>query len=161
MPLEHKIHIFSPPCNILYISPDHKAIFISLSWHNLTPRGPGLWKFNNSLFKDEYYVKQISETYYRACLYYSDLVDKRLFWEMLKMEISTATISFSKKLAKSTNCRVIEIKRQIDVLDNVICNNFHSPDIHQVLNSMISRQNFKRYIPRRGKQQCLGQNVDG
>ena len=27
------------------IAPDHKAIYISLSWTNLTPRGPGLWKF--------------------------------------------------------------------------------------------------------------------
>ena len=24
------------------IAPDHKAIYISLSWTNLTPRGPGL-----------------------------------------------------------------------------------------------------------------------
>ena len=49
------------------------------------------------------------------------------------MEIRAATISFSKNLAKSTNCREIEITRRLQVLDESICNNFHSPDIDQVL----------------------------
>ena len=49
------------------------------------------------------------------------------------MEIRTATISFSKNLAKSTNCRVMEITRRLQMLDEFICNNFHSPDIDQAL----------------------------
>ena len=84
------------------VAPDHKAIYISLSWSNPTPRGPGLWKFNNSLLNDEEYVNKIRETYAYTCVYYSDSVSKRLFWEMLKMEIRAATISFSKSKAKST-----------------------------------------------------------
>ena len=31
------------------IAPDHDAIYISLSWSCKPPRGPGLWKFNNTL----------------------------------------------------------------------------------------------------------------
>ena len=50
------------------------------------------------------------------------------------MEIRTATISFSKNLAKSTNCREMEITRRLQLLDEFICNNFHSPDIYQALN---------------------------
>ena len=49
------------------------------------------------------------------------------------MEIRTATISFSRKLSKTTNSRAMAIQCQIDVLHDVICNNFHSPDIDQVL----------------------------
>ena len=122
-----KSEIYSP------IAPDQKAIYISLSWTNLTPRGPGLWKFNNSLLNDKEYVNKIRETYAQTCIYYSDSVNKRLFWEMLKMEIRAATISFSKAIAKSTYCREMEIRRQLDVLEDIISNNFHSSEIDQVL----------------------------
>ena len=50
------------------------------------------------------------------------------------MEIRAATISFSKNLAKSTNSREVEITRRLQELDEFICNNFHAPDIDQVLN---------------------------
>jgi len=62
------------------------------------------------------------------------LTDKRLFWELLKTEIREATISFSKNLTQSTNFREMEITRRIQTLDELICNNFHAPDIDQVLN---------------------------
>ena len=117
------------------VAPDHKAIYISLSWSNPTPRGPGLWKFNNSLLNDEEYVNKTRKTYVYTCVYYSDSVSKRLFWEMLKMEIRAATISFSKSKskAKSTYRREMEIRRQLDVLDDIICNNFYSSEIDLVL----------------------------
>jgi len=35
------------------IAPDLNSIYISLFWSCETPRGPGLWKFNNTLLKDE------------------------------------------------------------------------------------------------------------
>ena len=115
------------------IAPDHAAIYISLSWEGKTPRGPGLWKFNNTLLKDEYYVAMIRDTYTQARSYYSYLTDKRLFWEMMKMEIRTASISYAKSKAKSTYHREQEIKRQLDHLDVFICNNFFSGHIDQVL----------------------------
>ena len=43
------------------IAPDHKAIYMSLSLSNETPRGRGLWKFNDSLLNNEYYVNKIRE----------------------------------------------------------------------------------------------------
>ena len=49
------------------------------------------------------------------------------------MEIRAATISFSKKIATSTHCREMEIRRQLDVLDDIICNNFYSSEIDLVL----------------------------
>ena len=119
---------------------DHKAFYISLSWSNPTPRRPGLWKFNNSLLNEEY-VNKIRETYAHTCVYYSDSVSKRLFWEMLKMEIRAATISFSKSKAKSTYRREMEIMRQLDVLDDIICNNFYSSEIDLVLKEFDNLQN--------------------
>ena len=42
------------------MAPDHQAIY--MSWKNETPRGPGLWKFNNTLQDDEQYLANIRET---------------------------------------------------------------------------------------------------
>ena len=50
------------------------------------------------------------------------------------MEIRAATICFSKNLAKSTDSREMEITRRLQALDEFIFNNFHAPDIDQVLN---------------------------
>ena len=115
-------------------APDHKVIYMSLSLSSETPREHGLWKFNNSLLNNEHYVNKIRTTYFQTCSYYSELTGKRLFWEMLKMEIRTAIISFSKNLAKFTKSREMEITRRLQMLDEFICNYFHSPDIDQVLN---------------------------
>ena len=69
------------------IAPDHDAIYISLSWPNKLPRGPGLWKFNNTLLNDMQYVSTVQDTYARACSYKSHVTDKRLLCELMKMEI--------------------------------------------------------------------------
>ena len=61
------------------IAPDHDAIYISLSWSCNPPRGPGLWKFNNTLLKDTQYVSAVSDTYSHVCSYYSNMTDKRFF----------------------------------------------------------------------------------
>ena len=52
------------------------------------------------------------------------------------MEIRAATISFSRNLAKSTNCREMEITGRLQALDEFICNNFHASDIDRVLNEV-------------------------
>ena len=115
------------------IAPDHRAIYISLSWTNGKSRGPGLWKFNNTLLNDEHYVTKIRETYSRTRAFYSDLEGARLLWEMLKMEIRAATIAYSEKKAKATTNRELEITRQLEILDRNICDNFNSPDIARIL----------------------------
>ena len=116
------------------IAPDHRAIYISLSWTTEKSRGPGLWKFNNALLKDEHYVSKIRETYSRTRAFYSNLADARLLWEMLKMETRAATIAYSKKKAKATTNRELEIRRQLEILDRNICDNFNSPNIAHILN---------------------------
>ena len=91
------------------IVPDHYAIYLLLSWTSEISIGPGLWKFNNTLLDDADYVTKIHETYSHARVFYSDLEDKRLLWEMLKMEIRVTTISFSKGKVKLTNTKESQI----------------------------------------------------
>ena len=115
------------------IAPDHNAISISLTLPNKCPRGPGFWKFNNTLLKDAQYIDKIHNTYTQARKYYGHLTDKRLFWEMIKMEIRSATITYSKNKSKSIRNREQELIRKLDHLDGTICNNFSSPHIDGVL----------------------------
>ena len=49
------------------------------------------------------------------------------------MEIRNATISYTKYKAKVSRDRTEEIRRQLQQLDDTICNNFFSPDINQLL----------------------------
>ena len=116
------------------IAPDHNAIYaISLALSNKCLRGPGFWKFNNTLLNDPQYIDKIRYTYTRARKYFSHLTERRLFWEMIKMEIRSATISYSKNKFKCTRNRKQVLIRKLDQLDGTICNNFSSPDIDDVL----------------------------
>ena len=135
------------------IAPDHNAIYISLSWPNKPPRGPGFWKFNNTLLNDMQYVSKVRDTYAHACSYYSHVTDKRLFWELMKMEIRSATISFSKSKAKCISNREQELRRRIDQLDVIICDNFSSPYIDGVLREYDGlKTELKSIYEEKGKQ---------
>ena len=72
-------------------APDHKAVKLKLNSPN-NKRGPGLWKFNNSLLDDESYATLIRENYSLISEKYSGLEDKRLKWELVKMELRGLTI---------------------------------------------------------------------
>ena len=69
---------------LVSIAPDHKAIRVKLRLEN-DNRGPGLWKFNNSLLEDEIYFKLITDSYAVIQNKYSGIEDKRLKWELIKM----------------------------------------------------------------------------
>ena len=65
---------------------DHKAVYLNIEVKNEFTRGPGLWKFNNILLEDESY-KDLIEFYYPQILNkYSEVTDKELLWELIKME---------------------------------------------------------------------------
>ena len=56
----------------------------------------------------------------------------------------------------------MEITRLLQALDEFICNNFHAPDIDQVLNEFDDlKPELKQYTLRRETQQFLDRSVDG
>ena len=135
------------------IAPDHDAISISLSLPNLCPRDPGFWKFNNTLLNDEQYVSRVRDTYSQARNYYGHLTDKRLFWEMIKMDIRSATISYSKRKCKWIRDREKDILFKLDLLDRAICNNFSSHDIDETLQEYENlKSELKLIYEEKGKQ---------
>ena len=84
--------------------------------------------------EDEQYLANIRATYVSASDMHSVVKDKRLFWEMLKMEFRSTTISYSKNKSKLVRVREEEVKSRLEVLDRIICNNFNTPGIDPVLN---------------------------
>ena len=97
-------------------------VYLELAWPKVTPRGPGFWKFNNSLLDDHEYVKLIQDMYPHLREKYNYILDKRLFWEMLKMEIRSQTIAFAEGKSTVFDQREVEVRELLDKLDDVICN---------------------------------------
>ena len=90
-------------CKIIpNIYSDHSTVTLSISFSECKPpRGPGFWKFNNSLLSDTKYVESLNFLIPAFAKKHHKVEDKGLVWEMIKMEIRAFTIQFSKKKAKS------------------------------------------------------------
>ena len=83
------------------IEADHKSVFLNIEVKNEFIRGPGLWKFNNTLLEDKS-NKDIIEFYYPHILTkYCEDEDKQLLWELIKMELRAKTIKYSKQKRSS------------------------------------------------------------
>ena len=115
------------------IAPDHNMTLLSLSWPNENPRGPGFWKFHNSLLEDKEYTTKILELYPQLREKYHYVNDKQLFWELIKMEIRSTTISFSKGKAQAIRKHEAEIKQQLDELAKIICNSQNLDNTDEIL----------------------------
>ena len=108
-------------------------ILLSLLWPNENPRGLGFWKFNNSLLEDKEYTNKILELYPQLREKYHCVNDQQLFWELIKMEIRSTTISFSKGKAQAIRKHEVEIKQQLDEMDKIICKSRNLDNIDGIL----------------------------
>ena len=134
------------------IAPDHNMILLSLSWPNENPRGAGFWKFNNSLLEDKEYTTKILELYPQLREKYHYVNDQQLFWELIKMEIRSTTISFSKRKAQVTHTHEAETKQQLDELDKIICNSQNLDNIDGVLKQYDDlKKELQRQYENKGK----------
>ena len=80
---------------------DHSSITLHLKSENLMqPKGPGFWKFNDSLLEDCEYVDKLPEQIPLFKDKYSDVQNANLKWDLIKMKIRGFTIKFSKIKAK-------------------------------------------------------------
>ena len=94
-----------------------------MHWTEVVPRRPGFWKFNNALLEDNNYVEQLLQGSSGFCEKYKYIQDKRMYWELLKMEIRSFTVSFAKGKAKEAKKRQLIINDEMDRLDHIICTN--------------------------------------
>ena len=62
----------------LSIAPDHKATFLKINIRNEFNRGPGTWKFNNSLLEDDDFKERVIFFYPQIHEKYTDVKNKQL-----------------------------------------------------------------------------------
>ena len=105
----HKCDIFFVPLS------DHSAVSCSIRSDNYQKqRGPGFWKFNASLLSDNKYVELLKENISQSKIDYYNIEDKRLKWDLIKMEIRAFTIRYSKRKARTKR---IEEKEILDAIN--------------------------------------------
>ena len=84
-----------------YYDSDHSPVTILIGpEEKQKQREPVFWKFNNSLLHSEEFVSKMKSIIKIAKEKHKYVTDKRLFWEMVKMEIRIFSIRFAKKKAR-------------------------------------------------------------
>ena len=80
---------------------DHSAILLHIKSVELKQeKGPGFWKFNQSLLQDEAYVSKLRTELEWFKQKYIDVDDQSLRWDLIKMEIRGFTVKYSKNKAR-------------------------------------------------------------
>ena len=104
---------FAPDC-------DPSLVCMEIEKKVRQPRGPGFWKFNSSLLEDSDYTATMAETIPQFIDKYKDVEDKGLLWEMVKMEIRSFTITFTKTKAKKCRDQEKFLTKEAERLQNLV-----------------------------------------
>ena len=109
-------------CNITPVSfSDHSAVSFNIQSDDFIKRGPGFSKFNNSPLDDHCFVEGLRKKIPEYKEKYSYLRDKRLYWDMLKMEIRSFTICYCKQIAKNKKNEEAVLQQQFSSLHKLMC----------------------------------------
>jgi len=114
-------HLVSVADIKISIAPDHRAVRLGITMA-INKRGPGLWKFNNSLLKDQVLITLIENSYPMINVKYGEVEDARLRWELIKMELRGIIIPFAKNKARATRLYIKNLEKQLAELDITILN---------------------------------------
>jgi hypothetical protein len=102
---------------------------------DIIKRGPGLWKFNNSLLCDKKYVEYIDKIMDDSFVKYRDIQDRGLSWEMIKMEIRSSTILFSKNKAREKREQITAMIKEVGILEQKMNNDPSQDEIERYYNA--------------------------
>ena len=102
-------------CKIVPVSfSDHAAVSFYLLSKDYEKCGPGFFKFNNSQLKDSKFIDDLKTNIEKYKEKYRCVTDKRLHWDMIKMEIRSFTLFYSKRLA-------FQRRNEEELLQNELC----------------------------------------
>lgn len=105
---------------------DHSTVEIKLEL-NEQKKGPGTWKFNNSLLRDEFFVEEMRQCMKKTLDDYTEkrdlakaieernyTINSQLLFEVLKMNIRGKTIAYSTYVKKQTNQHEKRLEEKMD-----------------------------------------------
>ena len=99
---------------------DHSAVILKLRPLVGDKRGPGYWKFNNSLINDKQFVSQMNskiEEYFHEIMEISNPVIR---WDFLKFKIRQFCTSYSKQKSRERKQKRISLESKLESLENNI-----------------------------------------
>ena len=102
---------------------DHSLISLSLFKQTDVNQGPSFWKFNTSLLREKSYTDKVTLEIERLKVKYEYLADKGMKWDLIKMELRTGAISYSKFIAKNKRDNMKDLLQKQIELDNKVANN--------------------------------------
>ena len=136
-------------CKIVHAAEtDHSEVLIHFKNETANHRkGPGFWKFHNSLLKDERYINKLLDNLNRYKDKYKDVKDQGLQWDLLKMEIRGFTVMYSKSNAKVRKNKANELRLKAE----------RNPADKRILNELFATnlRLEKNYCSIKQKVQCL------
>ena len=117
---------------------DHSGIILDLVFNYNNEHGRGYWKFNNSLLKDQCYIKIVKDTISEVKQTYTTNKNKentdaeqikfnindQLFLETLLLMIRGNTIKYSSYKKKQQLEEERKLEQQIKILENEVNRNF-------------------------------------
>ena len=103
------------------IKTDHSLIEITIKLSG-PPRGPGIWKLNTSILQDEKYKSEIKTLIDTAWNELEGNDDLALRFDWLKYRIRQFSMAYSKNRAKTMREQEMMIEKEIEYLDEKICN---------------------------------------
>ena len=118
------------------VSCDHKAVVSNLNFSE-NKKGKGYWKLNNSLLKDDIYIKGIQHIMNETNIEYKNITSKRLQWEIFKIKVKEFSIKYSISIKKETYSKLINSQKRLDEInclkdiDNVDSNILHEKSQHE------------------------------
>ena len=80
---------------------DHDIVFLTLRLDDLRPRGPGLWKFSNSLLQDTNFIEFISHRMNTLIEGIEHFPLVKLWWDFFKNSVKAEIISFARTKRKN------------------------------------------------------------
>ena len=89
-------------------------------------RGPGFWKFNNSLLRGEAYVNELRKNLNLYKVKYESIGDKGLKWDLIKMEITGFTFKYAKSKAKRRKNDEVILQNKINELQQKLESNLNN-----------------------------------
>ena len=103
---------------ILSVLSDHSAVILKLRPLLGDTRGPGCWKFNNSLVNDKLFVSQMNsklEYYFHETMEISNPVIR---WDFLKLKMRQFCMSYSKQKGRERKRKGISLESKLEKLEN-------------------------------------------
>ena len=101
---------------------DHSAIMLNIqSFYQREKSGPGFWKFNASLLEDKGYVEKMCDNIPAFIEKYRDVSDLGLKWDVIKMEIKSFTVQYSKREARLEKDKEKQLPIKLNDMQEKLC----------------------------------------